>query len=78
MFRKYNGSRLFEVGSAEGNAGMITLQTITKENIEEVIALKVREDQRGFVSSVAESLAQAYVYNETAYPFSVYEDDTLV
>ena len=46
---------------------MITLREVTKDNIEEVIALKVRDDQKTYVSSAAESLAQAYVYSETAY-----------
>ena len=57
---------------------MIHLESVTQNNIDELLGLSVREDQRSFVSSVAESLAQAYVYPETAYPFAVYEDDTLV
>lgn len=57
---------------------MVTLKQITQDNIEEVIALKVKDDQKGFVSSAAESLAQAYVYYETAYPFAVYEGNTIV
>ena len=57
---------------------MIRLTPVTKDNLDEVLALKVREDQRRFVSSNAESLAQAYVYPETAWPFAVYDDDILV
>lgn len=57
---------------------MVNLKPITKENIDDVLALKVREDQNGFVSTTAESLAQAYVYQETAYPFAVYDDEMLV
>jgi diamine N-acetyltransferase len=57
---------------------MITLREVTKDNIDEVIALKVRDDQKTYVSSAAESLAQAYVYSETAYPFAVYDDDVIV
>ena len=57
---------------------MITLKPVTRENIEDLLVLDVRDDQKGFVSSVAESLAQAYVYRETAHPFAVYEGDTLV
>ena len=57
---------------------MITLREVSKDNIEEVIALKVRDDQKTYVSSAAESLAQAYVYSETAYPFAVYDDDVIV
>ena len=57
---------------------MITLKEITTENIDAVLALKVRDAQKGFVVSNAESLAKAYVYSKTAYPFAVYDDETLV
>ena len=57
---------------------MIRLEEITRENIDEVLALKVDESQRSFVSSNGDSLAQAYVYPETAFPFAVYEDSTIV
>ena len=57
---------------------MVQLKPVTPENIDAVLALDVREDQRGFVSSTAESLAQAYVYSKTAFPFAVYNDAILV
>ena len=57
---------------------MISLGPVTKENIDDVIALSVNEDQKRFVSANAESLAQAYAYKETAYPFAIYESDELV
>ena len=57
---------------------MIHLAKITKENLDDVLALRVHEDQKSFVSTNAESLAQAYVYSETAWPFAVYDDETLV
>ena len=57
---------------------MIHLEAVNKENIDELLALGIRDDQRGYVSTVAESLAQAYAYRKTAYPFAVYEDDTVV
>ncbi len=38
----------------------------------------INDKQKTFVSTNSESLAQAYVYRETAWPFAVYEDDTLV
>ena len=57
---------------------MITLKPVTKDNVEAVLALRLREDQKKYVSSPAESLAQAYAYYETAYPFAVYEDDIVV
>ena len=57
---------------------MIKLKPITKDNIDDVLSLSVRDDQKNYVSSVSDSLAQAYVYSETAYPFAVYNDDILV
>ena len=57
---------------------MVSLKLITKENLDEVLSLRVAEGQERFVSSTAESLAQAYVYKETAYPFAVYVDLELV
>lgn len=54
---------------------MITLKPITKDNIEQVLALKVNENQKSFVITTAESLAKAYVYYNTAWPFAVYQDD---
>ena len=57
---------------------MIKLCEITKDNLDEVLALNVSEHQKGFVSSTAASLAQAYVYRDTAFPFAVYADNILV
>ena len=57
---------------------MIHLEPVTRENLDAVLALHVHEDQRGFVSTTAESLAQAYVYRETAFPFAIYADQTIV
>ena len=50
---------------------MINLRTITKENIEDILNLSVSEEQKGFVSDNSESLAQAYVYSDTAWPFAI-------
>ena len=57
---------------------MIYLKEVTAENLDEVLRLEVRDDQKSFVSSPAVSLAQAYVYYETAFPFAVYHDQQLV
>ena len=57
---------------------MIELKPITKSNFEDVINLSVREEQEAFVSSNAFSLAQAYVYKDTAFPFAVYADGAAV
>ena len=57
---------------------MVELREITEDNFDEVIELRVSENQEGFVSSVAYSLAQARVYKETAYPFAIYADEVPV
>lgn len=57
---------------------MVDLRTITKDNLEDVLNLKISEQQKSFVSSTAYSLAQAYVYGENAFPFAVYADNTIV
>jgi diamine N-acetyltransferase len=57
---------------------MVELRPVDRNNIDDVLALEVREGQKNFVSTVAESLAQAYVYSENAYPFAVYNDDVMV
>ena len=49
---------------------MVQLKEVTKENLDEVLSLKVNDSQAGFVSTTAESLAQAYVYTGTAFPFA--------
>lgn len=56
---------------------MVELKEITKDNFEEILDLKVSEQQKHFVSSVAYSLAQAYVY-KTAFPFAIYADKKAV
>ena len=57
---------------------MIRLKQVTKENLDAVLALKVSDGQTDFVSSTAESLAQAYVYAETAFPFAVCDGQDVV
>jgi len=57
---------------------MVSIRSVTRENLEEVLSLKVKEDQEKYVIPNAESLSRAYVYSETAYPFAVYNDDTIV
>ncbi len=54
------------------------LEPVTRENLDAVLALKVNKSQIGFVSTTAESLAQAYVYAETAFPFAVCDDQDVI
>ena len=62
----------------KGTSVSITIREITRENIDAVLALGVNDDQRTFVSSNGDSLAQAYVYSKTAFPFAVYADSAVV
>jgi diamine N-acetyltransferase len=57
---------------------MVSIKPVTRENLEEVLALRVAEGQEKYVISNAESLSRAYVYSETAYPFAIYDDDIIV
>ena len=57
---------------------MVESRTITKDNLNEVLRLNISEQQKTFVSSTALSLTQAYVYRETAFPFAIYADNTIV
>lgn len=54
---------------------MVVLRKITRDNLDEVLALSVAEHQESYVSTVSDSLAQAYVYRDTAFPFAIYADD---
>ena len=54
---------------------MVQLKEITKDNLDEVLRQSVAEHQNSFVSITADSLAQAYVYRDTAFPFAVYADE---
>ena len=57
---------------------MVELREITRENYEECLNLKIADDQKNFVSSNVHSLAQAWIYYETAFPFAVYADNIMV
>ncbi|MFF2080989.1 GNAT family N-acetyltransferase [Kitasatospora sp. NPDC058162] len=46
----------------------IILARLTPDNIDAALALRVRPDQEGLVAPVAKSLAEAYVYGDTAWP----------
>jgi diamine N-acetyltransferase len=57
---------------------MISLRPVDASNYEECIALSVAADQRRFVASNLQSLADAYVWREAAEPYAVYADDEMV
>ena len=56
---------------------MIEFRDVTMENFEEVINLKLKDDQEGFLENNLYSLAEAKV-NSDLIPKGVYEDDKLV
>lgn len=66
------------IDTAKENVKMISLREITAENFYDILSLKVAEHQKDFVSSAADSLAQAWLYRDTAFPFAIYEDETPV
>ena len=57
---------------------MVELREITEENYEECLNLNIADSQKNFVSSNVHSLAQAWVYYDTAFPFAIYADDVMV
>jgi len=57
---------------------MVELIEITESNYDECLNLKVSDKQKGFVASNLYSLAQAWVYYKTAYPFAIYADNVMV
>ena len=57
---------------------LVELKKITRENIDEVLALKVSAEQDNFVEDTARSLAKAWVYKNTAFPFAIYVHNTIV
>lgn len=53
---------------------LVELKKIDADNLDDVLSLAVSDDQTAFVSTVAQSLAQAWVYRDTAFPFAIYAD----
>ncbi len=57
---------------------MIELRQIDQENFNDVIRLKVKPEQKNFISSVEKSLARAYVNRDNIFPFAIYNDNVLI
>ena len=61
---------------------MIELRKITGDNIDEIIALKVAENQKAFMTNTnLRDIADAYVFNSDgipATPFAIYADEVAV
>ena len=58
----------------------IEIQPITKENWEQAVAIKVDDDQKPFVPSVTESLANAYLkpWDEALDPYVLLTDGMII
>ncbi len=58
--------------------GTVSLREVTRENLGQVLRLKVAPEQERFVATNAVSIAQAHFYPETAWFRAIYLDDTPV
>ncbi|MEU9285256.1 GNAT family N-acetyltransferase [Streptomyces sp. NPDC048275] len=56
----------------------VRLEKVTPGNVDAAIALRVRSDQERFVSPVVNSLAEAYVRPEKAWPRLIFDGEDLV
>ena len=65
-------------GGARDGGSMVELRKINKDNYAECLDLKVSDEQKTFVAPNVYSLAQAWVFYDTAYPFAIYADNTMV
>ena len=64
-----------------GRDYMLRLEKINGKNVWDILKLSVNEDQREFVASNEVSIIEAYTTitnNGYAFPFGIYDDDTLV
>lgn len=56
----------------------LQLAELTADNVAEACRIKVKQGQERFVAPVAESLAEAYVHRETAWPRLILDDGRVV
>jgi diamine N-acetyltransferase len=56
----------------------VSLREVTRENLREILRLKVAPEQEQFVANNAVSIAQAHFYPETAWFHAIYADETPV
>ena len=57
---------------------IVSLREVTRENLREVLRLKVAPEQEKFVANNAVSIAQAHFYPEIAWFRAIYADETPV
>ena len=54
---------------------MIELRKIDAGNYQKILGMELPRQQQSFVASNAASLAEAWVFYDTARPFAIYHDD---
>lgn len=57
---------------------MIILKEINEDNFRDCIRLNVFEHQKNFVAPNVYSIAQAYIFYGSAFPYGIYQDDLMV
>ena len=57
---------------------LVELKEINKDNIDEILGLKVSTEQNDFVQTTSHSLAKAWAFRDTAFPFAIYEPSLLI
>jgi diamine N-acetyltransferase len=57
---------------------IVTLQEVTKENLDDILDLKVTNEQENFIASNSVSIAQAHFYPEVTWFRAIYTDETPV
>ena len=57
---------------------VVTLQEVTRENLDEILDLKVTSEQENFIASNAVSIAEAHFYPEVTWFRAIYADETPV
>ena len=65
----------------EGGENVIRLVPVGGDNVDEILALRVKEEQRGFVAPNDQSLIEAYIalsHHGAAFAFGLYDGDTAV
>lgn len=55
-----------------------TLHAVDADNLRAVTAVRVADEQRRFVADVVESLAEAYVQPDVAWPRAILDGDAVV
>jgi diamine N-acetyltransferase len=66
------------IGGTVPAMASMSLAEVTAPNVRDACALRIKPEQGGMVAPVAESLAEAYVARDIAWPRLIYDGDQLV